>query len=49
MEKIVLSPEELQKLKSLKDTQANLFYTLGEVEVQLEKLDKILFMARPVE
>ncbi len=41
MEKIVLSSEELQKLKSLKDTQANLFYTLGEVEVQLEELNKL--------
>ena len=41
MEKIVLSPEELQRLKSLKDTQANLFYNLGEVEVQLEELNKL--------
>jgi hypothetical protein len=41
MEKIVLSPEELQKLKSLKDTQANLFYNLGEIEVQLEELNKL--------
>ena len=41
MEKIVLTSEELQKLKTLKDTQVNLFYNLGEVEAQLEELSKI--------